>query len=86
MYVEYDRSFTKSLLQNLNMFMYMLKLFLYVIIKTLTHMLTLSSCQRNKYVSKLKRIKKINSLKPKTYILSFWYWSMVISIHPNSKL
>jgi len=49
-------------------------------------MLTLSSCQRNKYVSKLKRIKKINSLKPKTYILSFWYWSMVISIHPNSKL
>jgi len=49
-------------------------------------MLTLSSCQQNKYVSKLKRIKKINSLKQKTHILSFWYWSMVISIHPNSKL
>jgi len=43
MYVEYNRSFMKSLLQNLNMFMYMFKLFLYVIIKTLTHMLTLSS-------------------------------------------
>jgi len=25
-------------------------------------------------------------MKQKTYILSFWYWSMVISIHPNSKL
>jgi hypothetical protein len=33
-------------------------------------MLTLSSCQQNKYVSKLKRIKKIDSLKQKNiYIL-----------------